>query len=68
MEKGVEKRGALSHELEGFPAMEHGRFKWMVLRFFPKKVTFVTKKKTEAMWKTTPQNGARSLIHTYKLF
>lgn len=50
-----------------FLAMGHGQFEWMVLRFFLKKFTFVTKKKTEAMWKTTAQNGTRSLIHTHKL-
>lgn len=50
-----------------FLAMGCGRFEWMVLRFFPKKVIFITKKKTEAMWKTTAKNGTRSLIHIYKL-
>lgn len=50
-----------------FLDMGRGRFEWMVLRFFPKKVTFITKKKTEAMWKTTAQNGNGSLIHIYKL-
>lgn len=68
MEREVlRKRGLYHMNWKVFLAMGHGPFEWMVLRFFAKKFTFVTKKKTEVMWKTTAQNGTRSLIHTHKL-